>query len=783
MSDSYLPGAAVLAHSLRDAGTTKKLAALVTLDTLSADTVTELKALYDHIIPVERIRNPTPANLFLMGRPDLSFAFTKINLWRQTQFRKIVYLDADVVALRALDDLFELDARFAASPDVGWPDAFNSGFMVLTPNMGDYWALQTMAAAGDSFDGADQGLLNQYYEHRGWHRLPFTYNVTPNAQYQWEPAYRYYKRDIGAVHFIGKDKPWSTGRTGPVGSGVYNELLARWWAVYDRHLKAATAPGSSGVGAHVQGETTSADFGTSSIQHLTQIPTIVEPEGSATHTEAPLSEPGEAAENIDQGVVDPTPTSQQRKFSAPVMQWDATKYEPPMESIPEASNFPTETYEFSGSHRLFQAPQQYPEPPKDMWYQVPEVKPKPAEPPKPIFPWEQQVNRPKPTRVFAEDLPTSPVLTPVPSAPGPASTSSTHPFPTTHYEQGADSSSSSGAAGVASPERPSSPKTADEQWQAFQQSNANAWDSVPGIDTYVRAIMESQTKRGKPSVLHNATGTDEILSPSLSRKERRESLILTDFPTAVERPSLPVTPAPIKRPSFWGEEGEGELPAAEGVPQNQAEWVCPQCGFSSVTAADFKPVRRESSSASTATAFATPSPSTVYATSASNPPKVAPDILPALPEVGPETAPTIEVDPEQLSPKSVLAEPPKLAPLAQQKGETAPATTAQTDTAPATTAQTDTAPTQSRPQIRRYKSLKSPPRYGPISLRQGVSPSGAPLASLTDPTHLPAPTHFPGMGVPSSSASDVPPPVAASDDTPVTAPARLLIDSEQTKAD
>jgi hypothetical protein len=38
------PGALVLAHSLRDAGTTKKLAILVTLDTVSVDVVTQLKA-------------------------------------------------------------------------------------------------------------------------------------------------------------------------------------------------------------------------------------------------------------------------------------------------------------------------------------------------------------------------------------------------------------------------------------------------------------------------------------------------------------------------------------------------------------------------------------------------------------------------------------------------------------------------------------------------------------------------------------------------------------------
>ena len=52
---------------------------------------------------------------------------------------------------------------------------------------------------------------------------------------------------------------------------------------------------------------------------------------------------------------------------------------------------------------------------------------------------------------------------------------------------------------------------------------------------------------------------------------------LTDFPTKDERPSLPVTPAPVRGPTFWGsekEEAEGTLPLAEGVPK-QEEWVRP----------------------------------------------------------------------------------------------------------------------------------------------------------------------------------------------------------------
>lgn len=38
---------------------------------------------------------------------------TKVNLWRLVQFRKCVYVDADVLALRAPDELFDLDVDFA----------------------------------------------------------------------------------------------------------------------------------------------------------------------------------------------------------------------------------------------------------------------------------------------------------------------------------------------------------------------------------------------------------------------------------------------------------------------------------------------------------------------------------------------------------------------------------------------------------------------------------------------------------------------------------------------
>jgi glycogenin glucosyltransferase len=151
-----------------------------------------------------------------------------------------VYIDSDVVALRAPDELFDLPATFAAAPDIGWPDCFNSGVMLLTPDQSEYQALKSLAAGGVSFDGADQGLLNEYYANKPWHRLSFQYNCTPSASYQYEPAYRHFKNDIKMVHFIGKDKPWTKGRQALQNeqAGVYKELLGAWWSVYDSHFTA-----------------------------------------------------------------------------------------------------------------------------------------------------------------------------------------------------------------------------------------------------------------------------------------------------------------------------------------------------------------------------------------------------------------------------------------------------------------------------------------------------------------------------------------------------------------
>ena len=194
----------------------------------------------------------------------------------------------------------------------------------------------------------------------------------------------------------------------------------------------------------------------------------------------------------------------------------------------------------------FKAPERYPDPPKDMYYEVPKTPT--YQKPAPIFPWEKHA--PKPSRVFPED--------------------SGFVFEVSEERPSTSESGSTTVDDEKAPVTPTIPTVSSaptDPWQTF--TSKNAWDDIPEIERYIGKLQKN--RKGNIQILQGmGAGIEQISSPG----SRRHSIKLTDFPTEMERPSLPVTPAPIRRPSFWGEErdDEGELPAAEGVP-SQADWV------------------------------------------------------------------------------------------------------------------------------------------------------------------------------------------------------------------
>jgi glycogenin glucosyltransferase len=106
---------------------------------------------------VEPIHSASLDNLQLLGRPELFVTFTKLRLWNLTEYSKVVFLDADTLAIQNVDDLFSRE-DFSAVADVGWPDCFNSGLFVTRPSKDTFQKLSEMAIIEGSFDGSS-GLI------------------------------------------------------------------------------------------------------------------------------------------------------------------------------------------------------------------------------------------------------------------------------------------------------------------------------------------------------------------------------------------------------------------------------------------------------------------------------------------------------------------------------------------------------------------------------------------------------------------------------------------------
>ena len=71
------------------------------------------------------------------------------------QYTKCVFMDADTLVVSNIDELFERN-ELSATPDIGWPDCFNSGVFVFKPSPETFKGLVKMAETEGSFDGGDQ---------------------------------------------------------------------------------------------------------------------------------------------------------------------------------------------------------------------------------------------------------------------------------------------------------------------------------------------------------------------------------------------------------------------------------------------------------------------------------------------------------------------------------------------------------------------------------------------------------------------------------------------------
>ncbi|ODV92568.1 glycosyltransferase family 8 protein [Tortispora caseinolytica NRRL Y-17796] len=270
-SDSYAVGAVTLAASLKDFDPDVCVCVLVTAD-VSDGVLLSLNRVFDEVIEIGLLECHGTTYETVLERPDLKDTLTKLHLWDQEQYSKIVYLDADTLPVKSMRTLFDVEVSetvIGACPDIGWPDMFNSGVMVLKPSKATYKALiDTYKTKQELIDGADQGLLNVFFENN-WLHIPFIYNVAFSGAYQYRPAFLHFRDKIACIHFIGTNKPWTS--TAP------NDLLApyfdKWWSRFAQIRAFAQLPGYS---VPLASETAALKDSSQSLAKLSDVPVKAE---------------------------------------------------------------------------------------------------------------------------------------------------------------------------------------------------------------------------------------------------------------------------------------------------------------------------------------------------------------------------------------------------------------------------------------------------------------------------------------------------------------------------
>jgi glycogenin glucosyltransferase len=168
-------------------------------------------------------------------RPYPSFrrSWAKLYLWDQIQYRKIVYLDTDMLVMGNLDALFDYPMLSCASDPIP-PQICNTGVLVIEPREGLLETMKRVVIERELFQGpGDQGFINGFFA--GFTPLPAQFN-TPRTQ-NLGLARLLRQNQTKVVHMVCK-KPWKCGREGVSYCGCgYPSLNQVWWNVWDEACK------------------------------------------------------------------------------------------------------------------------------------------------------------------------------------------------------------------------------------------------------------------------------------------------------------------------------------------------------------------------------------------------------------------------------------------------------------------------------------------------------------------------------------------------------------------
>ena len=238
----YGIGALALARSLRAVGSAWPLVVLATDGAGSIDALESEGCIVRNIRPLplsadfrarhERERQHAAAPFTKGEKPAFHNPldnFCKLRLWRLTDYRRVVFLDADTLVVRNIDKLFGYP-QFSAAPNLYETLAdmhrLNSGVFVAAPSVATYQSmLERLDAPAKFWRRTDQTFLASYFP--DWHGLPYTFNALQYLYFNLPALWRW--SSIRVVHYQ-YEKPWQKDHPK---AHLLRPLVDLWHAVYD----------------------------------------------------------------------------------------------------------------------------------------------------------------------------------------------------------------------------------------------------------------------------------------------------------------------------------------------------------------------------------------------------------------------------------------------------------------------------------------------------------------------------------------------------------------------
>ena len=222
-SFDYLEGVLVLHRSLRAVKAQYPLLVLVTENVATAEILSifeDESIFYDIVEPLAY----TAATQDKWKHSSVLNTASKVHLFSQVNWKKLVYIDADVLVLENIDDLFlRLDGSMVKYP--GDPHGFTGMFVVepLLHDEADFYI--TLLKHEECFDGDLIGKL--------W------FFLRTNPDYWIPPCYLHspmeYTNASKTIHFCNEGKPWKKVQldTGTFLMWKYNSFLQEIREKYD----------------------------------------------------------------------------------------------------------------------------------------------------------------------------------------------------------------------------------------------------------------------------------------------------------------------------------------------------------------------------------------------------------------------------------------------------------------------------------------------------------------------------------------------------------------------